>query len=247
MEPDIVYMLTAPLPYDGIELKYSLRGLKNMPHGKVFMITPTLPDLVDPDKVVLVDHLPVGETKYDDLQIKWNWMGTATNMTDTITYMDDDYFIIKPVPRPKAFKLSLQPLWVILELYVREAKYNLRGEHNLRDTIINTMRVLKEQGIEEPRWPQQHFPWPVKRSNIPLHWDDGNGPYEWKTMEFNHNNPDPTQYPHECKVTTHGSLIQVMKTGSPYLSSQDGLTLYTSGLLTLLSMMFPEKSEYEQA
>lgn len=241
---DIVYMLKTPLSLDGMELKYSLRSLKNIPHGRVFMVTPTLPDIVDPDKVIHISHLPVHEAKYDDLGEKWKWLGTNTEMTDNVTYMDDDYYILNPVPRagPKA---SFQPLWVLIEFYERKKEMYI-GKTEVSDAIINTMRLLKEQGINEPLAPCQHFPWPVKRSNIPLHWDDGNGPYEWKTIEFNHNNPDPPQWPYECKITTKEDMRTVLKRGLPFLSSLDGISMYTSGLVTLLGLTFPEKSEYER-
>ncbi len=245
---DVVYFLKTPLAFHEVELKYSLRSLRNIPHGKVFMVTPTLPDIVNPDSVVHVSHLPVHERKYDDLSEKWKWLGTNTLMTDNVTYMDDDYYITLPVSLPLP-KLGFHPLWLMVEFFENQS-YKSLGVGTEAASLIaaqhNTMRLLKEHGIEDPISPQQHFPWPVKRSNIPVDWEDGNGPYDWKIIEFNHNNPNPPIYLHECKVTNHESLVKVMKRTPAFLSSQDGITLYTSGLLTLLSMKFPEKSEYER-
>ncbi len=243
---DIVYFLKTPLPNEELELKYSLRSLKNIPHGKVFMVTPTLPDIVDPDRVEHVSDLPVGETKYDDLSIKWKWLGTNTVMTDHVIYMDDDYYIIKPVPRPRAHKLGFHPLWAIIDLYKHKEKTNLGGNTDVLDANINTMRLLQERGVKKPNSPQQHFPWPVERSNIPIHWEDGNGPYDWKILEFNHNNRHPPMYAYECKASNRAGLSKVIKRGGAYLSSNEGITLYTSGILTFLSAKFPERSVYER-
>ena len=87
---DTVYMLKYPLPDEGIELRYSLRSLKNLPHDRVFMVTPKLPDWIRPSSVVHMGHLPVNTTKYVDLSEKWRWLGTNSHLTDEITYMDDD-------------------------------------------------------------------------------------------------------------------------------------------------------------
>ncbi len=115
-----MYMLKAPLPMDGIELKYSLRSLRNIPHDKVFMVTPTLPDIVDPDRVTHISHLPVHELKYEDLGEKWKWLGTNTVMSDNVTYMDDDYYILSPVAgaHPRA---SHMPLRILIDHYERKA------------------------------------------------------------------------------------------------------------------------------
>ena len=238
---DIVYMLKDPLPDNGVELGYSLRSLKHMPHGRVFMVTPRLPDWINPDTVEHISHLPVHENrKWDDLGEKWKWLGTNDVMTDEVIYMDDDYFIIRPVkqagPRP-----AFHPLWVLIKYYTEEY-----GDVEIVRAFINAERLIKEHGVEVPLHPLQHYPWPVVRSNIPVHWEDGKGPYDWKILEFNHNNPNPPEYHHENKVTNREDLQRVVARGTPYVSSADDGSFVDSGLLSLLEQMFPEKSEYER-
>jgi hypothetical protein len=243
--PDIVYFLKTPLPFDEIELKYSLRSLKNIPHGKVFMVTPTLPDIVDPNGVEHVSHLPAHNNKYADLGEKWKWLGTNTVMTDNVTYMDDDYFIIRPITC--AQKLAFQPLWLMVDFYTQRQRKFFSVSPDLLHANQNTLRLLEEKGIEEPMSPHQHYPYPVERSNIPVNWEDGNGPYDWKILEFNHNYSNPPQFPHENKMTSHEGLVEIMKRSPCVISTQDGIGLYESGVLTVLSLKFPERSEYERA
>jgi hypothetical protein len=243
---DIVYFLKDPLPDGGIELQYSLRSLKNIPHAKVFMVTPTLPKLVDPDTVEHVSDVPVQKKKWADLGEKWKWLNTpaAADMTDEIIYMDDDFYIMRAITRAPP-KCAYNPLWSVVELYKTKAKTTV-GSTDMIEVMVNTLRLLKEQGIEEPWCPQQHWPWLVERSNIPVHWEDGKGPYDWKVLEFHHNNPNPPEYYHECKVSTRIEIKAVLDCGIPFLSSKEGISFFTSGLLTMLSKTFPEKSEYEK-
>jgi hypothetical protein len=239
---DIVYMLKDPLPDNGVELGYSLRSLKNIPHGKVFMVTPTLPEWINPDTVEHVSHLPVHSQKYNDLGEKWRWLGTNDVMSDEVIYMDDDFYIVRQItragPRP-----NFHPLEVVIQYYYEKTGGRPGG---VEVALRNCMRLLREKGIRQPNHPIQHYPWPVERDNIPVHWEDGRGPYDWKILEFNHNYPDPPEYWHESKIRTKVDLRNVAKRGTPYMSSVDGATMITSGLLGLLQKMFPEPSIHER-
>jgi len=238
---DIVYFLKENLSNNGVELGYSLRSLKNLPHGRVFMVTPKLPEWINPDTVEHIDHLPVHDNKWGDLGEKWKWLGTNDVMTDEVTYMDDDYYIVKPIYKPGP-RHYFYPLRTVIEYFIEKHGPN----NNLVTAMVNCERLLKEKGIEEPLCPQQHWPWPVVRSNIPVHWEDGKGPYDWKILEFGHNNPDPQQWLWECKVTSKWQLEFTIERDQPYLSSLDGPSLVDSGLLDLLEYLFPEKSEFER-
>jgi len=242
---DIVYFLKEDLPLDGAELRYSLRSLVNFPHHKVWMVTPTLPDWVDSARVILVDHLPEHKDKYADLSEKWKWLGTNEDMPRKIVYMDDDYYVIKPVKRPpsRSAHYSLSNHIRLNEEY--NQKLNIPAKNStLLTALKNTERLLIER--EAPLLhPIQHVPWLVKRKNIPVHWEDGRGPYDWKILEFNHKPPkNVPNMLHENKTYSVQGTIQILERGWRYISSGEQHWV-DSGLGNWFRKLFPYPSVYE--
>lgn len=235
-------MLGSKLPNEGSELRYSLRSLRNMPHGKVWLYTPRLPEWVDPDTV---GHIPWEQRdgKYEDLSAKWLELATLDYLPNKITYMDDDMYIIKPVDGPvAAHNATMQNMLIITE----RIQQRTIGRYDVHETYLNTYRLMLEHGVEKPLCPIQHIPWPVTRSHIPVHWEDGNGPYEYKTLTYNYRQSQGRRLSTEVKAATREDLRNVLARGGAWLSSDDHFKFYESGVASYLSATFPERSAYER-
>jgi hypothetical protein len=91
--PDVVYVVR---PGDvNEELRYSLRSLRNVPHGRVFMVGHTPPWVRNVESV-------------DVKQIGSKWKNSTKNMytacvhpeiSDDFIYMNDDMFVLQPISR----------------------------------------------------------------------------------------------------------------------------------------------------
>lgn len=93
--PDVVYPLVRKSQYE--ELRYSLRSLENVPHGRVF-IAGAKPDWLS-DEVI---HIPVpkiaGETRYQNAEKNWRNALSHPDLSEDFIAMNDDFFIMQPMP-----------------------------------------------------------------------------------------------------------------------------------------------------
>lgn len=92
--PDVVYPLVRKSQYE--ELRYSLRSLENVPHGRVF-IAGAKPDWLS-DAVI---HIPVekikGETRYQNAEKNWRSALSHPDLSEEFIAMNDDFFIMQPM------------------------------------------------------------------------------------------------------------------------------------------------------
>ena len=51
--------------------------------------------------------------------------------------------------------------------------------------LHNSLRLLREQELGWPLGASLHVPYPITRSEMPVHLEDGRGPYEWKSIWLN--------------------------------------------------------------
>lgn len=90
MRHDVVYILKAGT--DGPELRYSLRSLRNLPHGNVVFYC-GLPTWARPD--LHVPFVQYGANKWDKVSRTIRAVAQDDRLTDTIWLFNDDFFILK--------------------------------------------------------------------------------------------------------------------------------------------------------
>lgn len=236
MKKDIVYFLDEDLPDDGRELRYSLRSLSNVPHGDVWMVAPSLPDWVQ--EVIWMPWAQLPEKQLDISEKYKNLILVNDTMTDEVVVMDDDFYIIK--------KMRSVPLIYNMPMHAKAVTRSPRDELGI--LLRNTLRLLLERKIGVPLAAVLHVPFPVIRSMMPVHLEDGRGPYEWKTIYLNwvmskgikgkSSLIDP-------KITTLEDVAPTLEFNDGFISSME--RVYDDvGMEEILAELFPERSPYEQ-
>jgi len=145
--PDVVYILKRKSQYE--ELRYSLRSLRNIPHGKVFIAGAC------PEWAQNVIHVPVepisGESRYQNAER--NWLGALTHpdLADDFIAMNDDFFIMKPIDELEN--------WHDGDLMDH---YKLRVEMGAHPNYTTAMKIaydrLRAAGVENPKGYTLHIP-----------------------------------------------------------------------------------------
>lgn len=148
LPPDVVYPLKSKSQYE--ELRYSLRSLKNVPHGRVFIAGEKLPDWA---KDVTFIHVPrvKGETRFQNAERNWAAACSSPHLSDDFIAMNDDFFIMKPVEEIKPYHEG-----DLAECIKVRQKYGV--SENYEVAMIKALDTLRERGIETPLGYILHFP-----------------------------------------------------------------------------------------
>ncbi len=233
--PDIVYFLGAELPDNGRELRYSLRSLDNIPHGRVWMVAPDIPDWVQ--EVTWREWIQLPE-KQLDISEKYKALPHLHGPTDNVVVMDDDYYIIK--------KMRSVPL--IYNMPMRAKAITRPEDDEMGAMLRNTLRLLLERNLGVPLAAVLHVPFPITRSKFPIHLEDGRGPYEWKTIYLNWAMSRGVRGKSSLidpKITEHQDIALVLEYNDGFMSSME--RVYDElGLDKISNKFFPKKCSYEQ-
>lgn len=146
--PDVLYLVKPS--DDNEELKYSLRSLKNLRHGRVF-IAGYKPSWVDER----VEHIPVKQTedkKYQNTSNNWRAALNDARLGDQFILMNDDFFIMKPTKRVPTLR-RLKNIEHYIELF---AKVDPDGYYV--KTMKRTRDLLHSWGIKEISSYDLHVP-----------------------------------------------------------------------------------------
>ncbi len=237
---DIVYFIGAQQPEGELEFKFSLRALsKNLPHRRVVILSPQIPDWVQG-----IDWIewPQQQEKQLDISEKYKALARIeADMTDEVIVMDDDYYIIKPVNDvPLMYNTTLEAMSSI------QVNDYLKNAHGY--ALHNSMRLLREHQIGWPLGASLHVPFPITRSELPIHLEDGYGPYEWKSIWLNWAMTElkikATLINGDAKVMTAQELLVALNSGFGYLSSYES-EIEKTAIIPYLETEFPDKCPYE--
>lgn len=139
IKPDVVYILKKEV--DSEELRYSLRSLKNLPHGKVWFVGGQ-PRGFRPD--IALKHQQSGETKWDLIRSSMLKVVTDPELSETFYLFNDDFFVMKPV-RGEYINFSDKTLtWRIEDLRREYPWLNHYGR-----SLVKAREELKTLGCPE--------------------------------------------------------------------------------------------------
>lgn len=133
------------------ELRYTLRGLKNIPHRDVYIIG-------DRPKFTGVKHIPYRHTS-DIVQNTYNILMIAANhpdISEEFVWMHDDMCLLEPMDKFPVYHLGDYD--TILEGLPR---YNFYTQMKRK-----TNDALKTEGIEKPLCYETHSPWTFEKGKV---------------------------------------------------------------------------------
>lgn len=134
---DVVYPVQ-PTRNGNAELRYSLRSLKNMPHGKVHIFSDRIPWL-SKEIVWHPSSDKPGRSRFANVNETLLRACNDPNVSDPFVFMNDDFYVMKPITDlPYYCNGTLQQHWDYLHQFYTMSKY-------MRD-LLETQSVLKEMG-----------------------------------------------------------------------------------------------------
>ena len=232
MSPDVVYPLRKGNYND--ELRYSLRSLQNVPHGRV-ILSGHIPDWVTgfgTGQVLGIIQDPQGS----------NWARARANIEAALDYcsdpfylFNDDFYVMEPVAQIPIYHAG--PLDKVIERYRRK-----RHTGAYWKGMVSTYLLLQEWGISNPLGYELHLPMLMYKEPLLEALSKGNGieALALRTMYGNLAQVGGIER-EDCKVLARAGVLEYQS--MPYLSSNDDLSY--SPLGKHLTMRFPLPSEYE--
>ena len=148
-KPDIVYVVR---PGPNEELRYSLRSLSNLPHGKVWIFG-AAPSWVTGVEVVPIKIRPGGHRS-----AKANLKAACQHpdVSETFIYFNDDFFVMQPMD-----SLPVMHRGTLAEVIDSKKMVN-----SYTRASRQTLELLKKQGIAEPLMYDLHAPLTVTKTGM---------------------------------------------------------------------------------
>jgi hypothetical protein len=232
---DVVYICR---PGDNEELRYSIRSVvKNLPHSRIWLIGGK-PSWYTGDHI----HVPQKGSKFKNARANMNAIVRSKEISDDFVLMNDDFFILKPIGRPEYYYAgTLQQKIEYFESEHPRSKYT--------QLLRKTMKVLNENGIEEPLDYALHVPFVMNKQKLAevlplsISWHISYGNIYKVSGERvrlkNGGSRDVKVYVKSGKFTgmSSNSISDI------YLSTADSSFQHVLGLL---AKRFPEPSKYEK-
>lgn len=225
--PDIVYPVRKGNYND--ELRYSLRSLQNLPHGKV----------------ILAGYIPnwvTGVTAVNREQKGNNWLNARENIaaalseaSDPFYLFNDDFYVMEPMDEVPIYHAGL--LSEVIDRY-RRNRHTGAYWRGMQSTYL----LLQEFGFSEPLGYELHMPLLIQHAPFLKALEMGSGieALAWRTLYGNLADLGGTQVT-DCKVYAYGAMDDLDM--YPFLSSSDDLPY--SPLGKVLNLLYTEHCSYE--
>lgn len=224
--PDVVYPLRRGNYND--ELRYSLRSLENVPHGKV-ICSGYIPNWLT--GITAISRDPQGSNWF---RSRDNVLAALEHASDPFYLFNDDFYVMAPVDEIPVYHAG--PLAEVINRYRR----NRHGGAYWRG-MQSTYLLLQEWGYSEPLGYELHVPLLIHHEPFREALEKGSGieALAWRTLYGNLAQIGGTEA-EDCKVIALGNedLSQY-----PFLSSNDNLSYHPIG--KYLRETFPIGSIYE--
>lgn len=148
--PDVVYVVRAGESNE--ELRYSLRSLRNLPHGKVWISG------YMPKWVTGVEHIPTQPKPGGHVHAKGNLRAACEHpdVSESFVYMNDDFFIMEP--HDKLPVMHRGPLDEVIRKGGMATAYTR--------AMDKTRVILAKRGITEPLMYDLHAPMLVTKTGM---------------------------------------------------------------------------------
>jgi len=220
MPLDVVYILADESDNNNIELRYSLRSLKNVPHKDVYLVTKELPKWVHN-----VKHIKCEDQKINKQLNALNKITAAckSDTSEDFILMNDDFYILQKTNVPYLVNGTLREL---IERRGCKSEYV--------QCLERTDKLFKYTKNFEI-----HFPIEYNKLKF-LALDFTGGPYVHRSLYCNHYDIMGEESK-DNKVYSRSSLTDE---NVPFMSSSDSY-VGSSRFRKTMDKLFPEKSRYE--
>lgn len=231
--PDVVYVVRPG--DDNEELRYSLRSLRNLPHGEVWIAGHCPPWLTNVHRI----PVPPAESKYASSTANLRAAADHDGVAERFVYCNDDFFIVEPLAEVPA--LHRGPVGDVLAHY--RTKYPDGMDYV--DGMAATARLLDDHfEITDPMSYELHVPMVLERSKVRVALDTA---AEWgvralhkRTLYGNLWRVGGSQV-EDCKVHDYRSPWPA----GPFVSTCDSSFAGAHG--RTIRRLFPDPSPYERA
>ncbi|MES2630541.1 MAG: hypothetical protein V4611_01150 [Patescibacteria group bacterium] len=214
---DVVYVVKYDPENNSEELRYSLRSLKNLPHGNVVIVGEK------PDWVTNVTYIPVAQTKTKRENVTMNLLAAINSelVSDDFMLMNDDFFIMKELSEMPI--LNFGPLADVIAYY--NHRYPEGSEYISNMTKL--YNLLIERGNERPMSYELHTPMILNKKNVQSLYTEPKEPfYQFRTYYGNFFNIGGTSV-RDVKVFTEPQHNDARYNSNPreYLEGQTFLSV----------------------
>lgn len=224
MQPDVVYLCRAG---DNEEIRYSLRSLANLPHGRVWLFGDA--PLWYRGRLVQTDQ---SGSKYENAGGALETACRCADVSSRFVLMNDDFYLMRPVDAvPVAHRGTLRE---VHDFYAREHPASRYTAH-----LAATLDLLESLGHPEPLCYELHMPMVVERDRAAALLER----YDFTSYLFRSVYGNLLELGGErledCKV--YGKADPVPQ--GAFASSVDGAF---AGMLPVLRYLFPDPCELER-
>lgn len=232
---DIVYPVKATyfrrfLP----ELRFSLRSLKNIDHGKVWIFG------MKPDWVTGVEHIAMKDnlpSRQLNVINKLRAMAEQNNLSENFIFMNDDFLILKRITGiPYYYRGSISGY--INRLIRRDPRSGYLA------TALQTRELLRNAGINNPLNFSVHTPIILNKTRIKellSRFDFGRGVH-FRSIYGNYFGVDAINIGKDVKIKESKYFNRFL--GGDFISLDDGLM--HDIVIHKLEKMFPDSCQYEK-
>lgn len=223
MKLDIVY--TIKDSYKGRysqELKYSLRSLKGSNYNNIVIISNTLPDYIDPEKVIFIEKTDSGD-KLSSIRNKL--LAVNRKVSNNFVHFSDDYFIIQPID---------------FENWVNKCSKEVidieRGYRNMKKATLEAYPDTPQFGLHYPFIYNKAKMKKLFKKKLPY------APRTWYANEFN-KEAEPVE---DCKIYKFVEFEKSMEVINNMPMFSTAVNYDNDPMLQkILNTLYPESSEYE--
>jgi hypothetical protein len=228
---DVVYPVREGEHND--ELMYSLRSLKNIPHGKVFLVG-YAPSWVR--NIVHIKRDQKGFTKYQNSTANLLAACNDPRVSDDFILMNDDFFFLKPMTEVPVRHRG--PVKDVIEEY----KQRYKADKKYLQGMIETYELCKAWFSNEPLSYELHIPMVINKEKFLDTWGAGKHihPLHKRTLYGN-----MWQIGGEQMEDTKETFKRRDANTTEFLST-DERSFSFLGQHRRLMRKFPQKCEYEK-
>lgn len=238
MKPDILYLLRdRESKWNDGELRFSLRSLKNFPHGRVFIASGRRPEWLT--GVEFVDAADSYENKLANAVFKIRTACRDPRISEKFVLMNDDFFFLRGTPKLEPYTLitkgKSETLAAMEEEHATKAGYYFAA-------TTRTRRLLQDAGITRPLSYEMHYPIELEKEKFlaatdTLDWEEHG--YLFRSV-YGNTYGLPSRPRADFKTFTTDALERKTE----FLSISDKVALFAR-FQKFIFERFPEPSPYE--